>query len=450
MPKEDLKYQKISKLFWKYAIPAIISNSATSIYNIIDRIFIGNGVGPYAISGLALTLPLSNIAIALSTLVGVGASAILSIRLGEGKKEIATQTMGNAVILFLLIGGLFSVTALIFIDPILILFGASEVTLPYARDFMQIILAGNIIGNMFFGLYNIMRASGYPTKGMITITMTIVLNLILAPLFIFVFKWGIRGAALATVISQTCGLIFVLTHFFNKKSLIHFTKGCFKLSIRIIGRIFSIGLSPFAVHIGSFIVLTIINRQLLKYGGDLAVGAGGIINTLGGLISMLILGVSQGMQPIVGYNFGAKQYDRMWKTYQLSCIVGTAITVTLWAVNMLFPAAIASIFTQDETLIAIIADGMVKYMLLFPLIPIQMITSQFYLSIGKSAIAIILSLLRQLLILLPLLLILPPKMGIDGVWYAEPIACFLATMITILVLIQFIKRFNINIINNNN
>ena len=288
----DLQSLSMRPLFWRYALPAIISCSATSLYNLINRIFIGRGVGAYALSGLSLTLPLMNLAIAFSTLVGIGASTLVSIQLGQQRKDLAQQTLGNALMLILILGGLLSILSLIFLDPILVFFGASDNTLPYARDFMQIYLVGNVIGNLYFGLYNIMRASGYPVKGMLGMLMTIFINLLLAPLFIFVFHWGMRGAALATVLSQTCGLLFMLLHYCNKKYNLFIDIKQFRLTSGVPRKIFSIGLSSFVVHAGSFLVILIINKQLYLYGGDFAVGAGGIVNVIGSLVSMIILASS--------------------------------------------------------------------------------------------------------------------------------------------------------------
>lgn len=437
----DLQSLSMRPLFWRYALPAIISCSATSLYNLINRIFIGRGVGAYALSGLSLTLPLMNLAIAFSTLVGIGASTLVSIQLGQQRKDLAQQTLGNALMLILILGGLLSILSLIFLDPILVFFGASDNTLPYARDFMQIYLVGNVIGNLYFGLYNIMRASGYPVKGMLGMLMTIFINLLLAPLFIFVFHWGMRGAALATVLSQTCGLLFMLLHYCNKKYNLFIDIKQFRLTLGVPRKIFSIGLSSFVVHAGSFLVILIINKQLYLYGGDFAVGAGGIVNVIGSLVSMIILGFAQGMQPIVGYNFGAANYSRMWAAFRMACFWASVITLTLWGVCLAFPNEIATIFTTDTQMVSEIAHGMVRYMLLFPLIPIQMISSHFFMAIGKAFISAILTLLRQMLFLIPLLIGFPMLWGVDGVWFAEPAACFMATSVTVVVLIVFVRKF---------
>lgn len=440
---ENAKYlekENIGQLLLNYSLPAIIATTAGSLYNIIDRIFIGQGVGPYAISGLAITFPIMNLAIAFGTLVGAGAAAIVSIRMGEQRYPDATRTLGNATILNLIIGLLFSIVALIFLDPILIWFGASKHTISYAREFMQVILAGNIVSHMFFGLNNIMRASGYPTKAMISILLTVTINVILAPIFIFWFRWGIRGAALATVLSQVIGMIWVLAHFNSPKSIIHFQKASFKLKKRIVNDIFAIGLSPFLIHICAAFVAVIMNWQLTKYGGDLAIGAFGIINSIAGLIVMVIFGFTQGMQPIVGYNYGAKQMDRVFLTLKLTIFWATGISIIGFLLTLLLPEALSKAFTNDPTLLSITSIGMRLYMLAFPVVGFQIVTSNFFQSIGKAKIAIFLSLSRQLLFLIPFIVYLPTQFNLTGVWIAQPAADIFASLVTGGILFWFYYR----------
>ncbi len=429
--------EKIEQLLFNYSLPAIIATTAGSLYNIIDRIFIGQGVGPLAISGLAITFPIMNLAIAFGTLVGAGASAIVSIRMGEKRNSDAVRTLGNATVLNLIIGVLFSVVALIFLDPILIWFGASNDTIGYAREFMEVILMGNVVSHLFFGLNNIMRASGYPTKAMISILLTVMVNVILAPIFIFWLNWGIRGAALATVISQIIGLIWVLAHFSNQESTIHFQPAAFKLKGRIVSNIFSIGLSPFFIHICAALVAVIMNWQLEKFGGDLAIGAFGIINSIAGLIVMVIFGFTQGMQPIVGYNYGAKQMPRVNLALKLTIAWTTGISVIGFLLALLIPGILAKAFTQDQTLISLTIPGMRWYMLAFPLVGFQIVTSNFFQSIGKAKIAIFLSLSRQLLFLIPFIIYLPTLYKLTGVWMAQPAADVIATLVTGIILFLF-------------
>ncbi len=437
---EALEHGNVKQLLWQYALPAIIATTATSFYNIIDRIFIGQGVGPLAISGLALTFPIMNLGTALGTLVGAGSSAIISIRMGEKRQEEAIHTLGNAFVLNTIIGILFSVFALIFLDPLLYLFGASDATLPYARDFMRIILLGNVITHLFFGLNNIIRASGYPTKAMISLLLTIGVNIILAPLFIFAFHWGIKGAATATIISQSVGLVWVVSHFLSRKPYVHFTKNCFRLSWQIIGSVFSIGVAPFLIHCCSCLIAILMNWQLGHYGGDMAIGAFGIINSIISLLIMVMFGFTQGMQPIVGYNWGAKQHDRTIEAFKLTIYYATAVAVIGFIVAETFPRFIARWFTIDSELINITAKGLRIYVLCLAVVGFQVVTTNFFQSIGKAGISIFLSLTRQMLFLTPLLLIFPPIFGLEGVWYATPVADLISALVTAGVLWWYWKR----------
>ena len=437
---EALEKGNVKQLLWQYALPAIIATTATSFYNIIDRIFIGQGVGPMAISGLALTFPIMNLGTALGTLVGAGSSTIISIRMGEKRQEEAIQTLGNAFVLNMIIGVLFSVFALIFLDPLLYLFGASDATLPYARDFMRVILLGNVITHLFFGLNNMIRASGYPTKAMISLLLTIGVNIILAPLFIFAFHWGIKGAATATVISQSIGLVWVVSHFLSKKPYVHFTKNCFRLSWQIIGSVFSIGVAPFLIHCFSCLIAILMNWQLGHYGGDMAIGAFGIINSIISLLIMIMFGFTQGMQPIVGYNWGAKQHDRAIEAFRYTIYYATAVAVIGFLAAECFPGFIASWFTDHQELIDITTKGMRIYVIGLSFVGFQVVTTNFFQSIGKAGISIFLSMTRQLLFLTPLLLIFPSLFGLDGVWYATPVADITSALVTAGVLWYYWRK----------
>jgi len=432
---EQLGKGKISKLLLNYALPAIIATTASSLYNIIDRIFIGQGVGPMAISGLTLTLPIMNLAIAFGTLVGAGASAMVSIRMGQKRRADAIRILGNALTLNIILGISFSIVSLIFLDEILLLFGASSQTLPYAREFMQIILVANVIPHVFYGLNNVMRASGYPAKAMFSILLTIAINIILAPIFIFVLKLGIKGAAMATVIAQTVGMIWVLAHFFSRKPYIHFRFSGFKRKIVI--DIFAIGMSPFAIHVAASVVSIITNLELSKYGGDYSIGAYGIIGSIGMLVVMVVLGLTQGMQPIVGFNYGSKQYKRVTDTLILTIIWASIISFIGFFGSMIFPKAIARAFTTDQTLISVTTHGMRITMAVFFVVGFQITVSSFFQYIGKAKTAIFLSLSRQVLFLIPLLLILPLFYGLDGVWVALPASDLLATIITTFILFYY-------------
>lgn len=442
---KQLETEKIGKLLFEYSLPAIIAMTTSSLYNIIDRIFIGNGIGPMAISGLAITFPLMNLAAAFGSLVGAGASAIASIRLGQKKWQDATHTLGNALILNLIIGLIFTVIGLVFMDEILILFGATPATLPYAKDFMTVILYGNVITHVYIGLNNIMRATGHPRKAMITAFISVGINIILAPLFIYQFKWGIKGAATATILSQIIGLIWVLNHFFNKKTYIRFRRGYFHLDKKITFGIFSIGMAPFCMNLCSSAIAIIINMQLQKYGKELAIGAFGIINSLATFVVMILFGLNQGMQPIVGYNYGARQNNRVLKTLKYTFITGFCIVTFSYIIFQCFPYKIASFFTDDAELIAITANGIHYNLIAFPIVTFQIIAASFFQSIGKAANAIILSLSRQMFFLIPLLFITPNFWGLNGVWLASPCSDFMAMLLTFILLghqIKVIHKFD--------
>lgn len=439
----DLENLPIRKLFWQYAFPAIAAATATPIYNIIDRIFIGHGVGPLAISGLALCFPIMNLGTALGTLVGAGSAAIISIRMGEKKQEEAIQTLGNAFILNLLIGLSFSILALIFLDPILRLFGASDATLPFAHDFMSILLIGNVITHLFFGLNNIIRASGYPTKAMLSLFITIGANLLLAPLFIFGFHWGIKGAATATVIAQSVGLVWVITHFCSHKHYVRFRSTGFRLSGKIIRNIFSIGVAPFIIHSCACLVAIVINWKLEQYGGDMAIGSFGIINAIASVLIMIMFGFTQAMQPIVGYNWGAGQHKRANQTFRLTIICATIVGTIGFLLAELMPGTIARCFTSDAELIDLTIFGLRIYVLCMPLVGFQVVTSNFFQSIGNAKVSVILSLSRQVICLIPFLLTLPLFWQLTGVWAAVPAADFAAAILTAAILVSYRRKLRI-------
>lgn len=438
-----LETESILSLLLKYSIPAIIGTTAASLYNIIDRIFIGHGVGPLAISGLALTFPLMNLSLAFGTMVGAGAAAVTSIRLGENKKKEAVNILGNAFILNLIIGVLFSVFGLFFLDDILFAFGATQNTLPYAKDFMQIILLGNVITFVYFGLNNILRASGYPKKSMLIMLITVAVNMVLAPVFIFVFHWGIKGAAFATVIAQFVGMIFVLSHFVKKTSNVFFTKDCFRLNMKIIADIFAIGMSPFLLHVCASMVAMIMNIRLGEYGGDMAIGSYGIIHSVSVLFAMIVVGLNQGMQPIVGFNFGAKNYSRVIRTYKYTVVIATIVTSSGFLLAQFFPYQIAFAFTNSQPLIEMSIIGLKITFLSFPIVGFQMVTSNFFQSIGKAKISIFLSLSRQVVFLIPALYVLPSLFHLNGVWYASPTSDTIAFLVTCGVLYFQLRKIHL-------
>lgn len=432
--------ENIGKLLLQYSIPAIIGMTITSLYNIIDSIFIGHGVGAIAISGLAITFPLMNLVVAFCVLISAGGATISSIRLGQKDIDGATAVLGNTLMLCLTNSVLFGGLSFLFLDQILVFFGASPDTLPYARDFMQVILLGTPITYTMIGLNNVMRATGYPAKAMLTSLVTVVANVAIAPVFIFHFGWGIRGAALATVLSQLIGMVWVVAHFCNKNSFVHFVPGFWKMKKRIIGSIFSIGMSPFAMNVTACVIVILVNNSLKSYGGDMAIGAYGIINRLLMLYVMIVMGLAMGMQPIVGYNYGAQKMDRVKHTLRLGIIVGALITSSGFLICELFPHAVSAIFTDSDELIDMASSGLQICTLAFPLVGIQIIITNFFQSIGKAKISIFLSLSRQLVYLLPGLLLLPSHFGVKGVWMSMPISDILAFVTAVVILMVYIRK----------
>lgn len=438
----ELGTEKVSVLLRKYAVPAIIAMTASSLYNIVDSIFIGQGVGPYAISGFAITFPFMNLAAAFGSLIGVGASTLSSVLLGQRDYDNARKVLGNVVVLNFIIGGLFTILSLAFLDPILYFFGASDNTITYAKEYMVIILAGNIVTHMYLGLNALLRSSGHPKQAMAATMLTVVLNCILDPIFIFVFDMGIAGAAWATVLSQMVALIWLLRIFSNKEELIHFQRGIFRLQKKIVMDSLAIGLAPFLMNSVSCFVVIFINRQLLKYGGDLSVGAYGIVNRYVFLFMMIVMGFTQGMQPIAGYNYGARQYDRVKEVLMRTIKWAMLIMTTSFVVGQLIPRTVVSAFTSDPDLIEKAAQGVRIIVLAFPVIGINLVTSNFFQSIGKPKRSIFLSLSRQLIFLTPLLYILPIFMGEKGVWWSFAISDIISTVVACLLLYQFFKTFN--------
>ena len=436
----ELGTEKIGKLLMKYAGPAIIAMTASSLYNMIDSIFIGHGVGPLAIAGLAVTFPLMNLSAACGTLVGVGASTIMSVLLGQKNYDVANKVLGNVVTLNIIIGLVFMSVALTFLDPILYFFGASENTIVYAREYMQVILFGNVITHLYLGLNNQLRASGNPRMAMNLTIMTVILNVIFAPLFIFVFEMGIRGAALATVIAQFVALVVILRYFSNQGRLLHFQKRNLRLDRRIAKDSLSIGLAPFLMNSAACLVTLFINQQLKSYSGDLAIGAYGIVNRISFLFIMINMGLNQGMQPIAGYNYGARKYSRVKEVYKKTVKYATLVAMAGFVVSIAFPHAAVSVFTSDAELIELAAKGLVLINLMLPLVGFQMVTSNLFQCLGMINKSIILSMSRQLLFLLPLLYVMPMFLDAKGIWLSFPISDFLASMVTFIMLMGLLRK----------
>ena len=433
--------ESIGKLLMQYAVPAIIAMTASSLYNMVDSIFIGHGVGTMALSALALTFPLMNLGAAFGALVGVGAATLISVKLGQKDYDTAQRVLGNVFVLNILLGLAFTVIVFPFLNPILYFFGGSDETVEYARQFMEIILLGNVVPHLYLGLNAVLRASGHPKQAMYATIATVAINTILAPIFIFMFDWGIRGAAIATVSAQVIALLWQLKQFNNANELLHFRRGIFRLKRKIVFDSLAIGMSPFLMNLAACLIVILINQGLKKYGGDLAIGAFGIVNRLVFIVVMIVMGLNQGMQPIAGYNFGAKLYDRVNKVLKLTIIYATCVTTFGFLVGMLAPNLVVGIFTSDAELTELSATGLRITVMFFPIIGFQMVTSNFFQSIGMAGKAIFLSLTRQMLILLPCLLILPHFFGVAGVWYSMPVSDLLASLIALVMLVYQFRKF---------
>lgn len=439
----SLGTQSISKLLVQYSVPAIIASLATSLYNIVDSIFIGRGVGAMAIAGLAITFPLMNLVVAFCTLIAVGGATISSIYLGQKNIERATDVVNNVFVFCLIHSIVFGGLTLIFLDEILYFFGATPETISYARDFMTVILYGTPITYVFIGLNNVMRATGYPKKAMISALLSVGVNIVLAPIFIFEFHWGIRGAATATLIGQSVAFVWVLLHFFSKKSFIHFQCHNKWLCVPIMKRVYAVGLSPFLMNICACVVVIFINKALLDYGrevGNLCVGAYGILNRTTMFFVMIVFGVTQGMQPILGFNFGAGRHDRVKKTLRLGIFLGILITTAGWAVTELLPNTVSSLFTVDKALIDIARRGFRIYFIVFPVVGCQIVIQNYFQSVGLPKLSIFLSLTRQLLFLIPFLIILPRYFGVDGVWASMSASDLLATSVAFITLWYHLRK----------
>ena len=437
----ELGTKPVGQLLWQYALPAIVAMSASSIYNIIDRAMIGQIVGPEAIAGLGITFPFMNLSAAFGAAVGVGSSASISVKLGQRDYQTAQNLLGNTMTLNLIIGFSFMVISLLFLDPILYFFGASEVTLPYAREFMTIILLGNVMTHMYFGMNAVLRAAGKPKHAMYSVLFTVAMNIVLVVMFVWWFRWGIRGAALATVTSQTLAMCWQLWLFSDKQEILHLKRGIYKLKQRLIMSIIGIGISPFLMNVTSCVIVIIMNNQFVRYGGDMAVGAYSIANSVVMMFFMFVMGVCQGMQPIVGYNYGAEKYDRMLRCLFLAIGYATLILLIGWALSMLFPREIARIFTTDPTLMDMSARGIKLDMLVFFVVGSQATITHFFQSIGKVKVSIFLSLSRQLFLLLPMAYVFPLFWDLDGVWYSMPASDFGSFAMTIPMLMWYMKKF---------
>ncbi len=436
----ELGTKPVGQLLVQYALPAIVAMSASSLYNIIDRAMIGQVVGPEAIAGLGITFPLMNLGAAFGAAVGVGASTCISVKLGQKDYETAEHLLGNTVTLNLIVGFCFMAVCLVFLNPILRFFGASDATLPYARAFMVVILLGNMVTHMYFGMNAVLRAAGKPRHAMYATLFTVGMNIILVVAFVWWLRWGIRGAAMATIASQTMALCWQMWIFSDKKELLHLKKGIYKLKGELVRNIIAIGVSPFLMNATACVIVIFMNNQFVRYGGDMAVGAYSIANSLAMVFFMFVMGVTQGMQPIVGYNYGAEKYDRMFRCLWLAIAAATTILLIGWGLSMLFSREMARIFTTDPTLLDMSAKGIRIVMIVFFVVGSQAVITNFFQSIGKVKISIFLSLTRQLLVLLPLAYVLPMFFELDGVWYAMPCSDFASFAMTLPLLFWYMNK----------
>ncbi len=436
----ELGTKPVGRLLLQYALPAMIAMTASSLYNIVDRVFIGQGVGALAISGLAITFPFMNLTAAFGAGIGVGASTAISVKLGQKDYTTAQNILGNTFTLNLIIGIGLSIVCLLFLDPILRFFGASAQTIPYAHEYMVIILLGNVISHMYFGMNALLRAASKPRQAMFATIFTVVMNVVLDALFILGFGWGIRGAAIATILSQLLALCWQFRLFSNKDELLHFKKGIYRLRKKLVKNIIAIGISPFLMNVCACVIVIFMNNQLVRFGGDLSVGAYGIANGIAMVFIMFVMGVNQGMQPIAGYNYGAQKLDRLMRVLNLSIIAATGLMVAGWLIAMFLPYYCARMFTTDKTLIEMGIKAIRVMMFCFPFIGFQMVVTNFFQCIGKVKISIFLSLSRQMLILLPLLGILPLFWGIEGVWYSMPVSDLAASVIAAVIMVWYMNK----------
>ncbi len=415
---KELGTAPISGLLMKYALPAVVAMTASSLYNMVDRIFIGHipDVGTLSLSGLAVTFPIMNLSAAFGAMVGVGASTLMSIKLGQKDYESAQRTLGNLVTLNVIIGILVGALGLIFINPLLRFFGASDNTIQYAYDYMFIILLGNIITHMYLGMNSALRSTGHPTVAMLATITTVIVNSVLDPLFIFTFNMGIRGAAIATILAQVVALIFVSYKLSNPKDILHLKRGIYGLRKNIVKHILSIGLSPFCMQLCACLVVILINKGLARHGGDIAIAAYGIVNSITFLFVMVVLGVCQGMQPIAGFNYGAQQFNRVTEVLKKAIVLATIIMCCSFVLSEFFPQYPVRLFTEDQELTRLTIDGMRIIVCMAPIVGFQIVTGNFFQSIGKAKISIFLSVSRQLLFLAPFLVIFPEIWGTNGVW----------------------------------
>ncbi len=438
---KQLGQTKITKLLLKFSIPATVGMLVNALYNVVDRIFVGNGVGRLALSAITAEFPMTLVVMAFNMLIGIGASTLISIRLGEGKKEEAQEILGNAFVLFLIIGALVTVLGLVFLEPILELLGASPDVMPYAKEYAGILTAGTLAFTFGMGMNNMIRAEGNPKMAMATMLIGAVTNIILDPIFIYVFKWGIKGAAIATIISKIISAIWVLRYFLTGSGHLRLDIRKIKMKTAHIMSILSLGVAPFIMQLTASMLNLILNNSLMFYGGDLAMAAMGIVSGITNLMLMPLFGISQGLQPIVGYNYGARNFSRVKEALQKGMLLATAISIIGFLVIMLFPSQLVALFGKnDAPLIAMGAEGLQRFLFTLPILGALVVGSNYFQAIGKPKRALFLSLTRQLLFFIPSIIILPKFWGLKGIFYSGPVSDVLSTTVMAVFLIWELRR----------
>lgn len=438
---QELGTAPIGKLLLKYSLPAVVGTVINAVYNIIDSIVIGHAIDdPNVVSGIAVTFPVMNLVTALGMLIGAGAATRVSIVMGQKDLRVAQIILGNCVQLTLIIGLLYACTFAIFMDPILRVFGASDNSLPYAREFMLWVLPGCVLMNLTFSYNNVMRASGYPAKAMYTNIIGALINVILAPLFLFTFRWGIRGAAIATDISMTITAVWVMSHFLNKSNTLHFVRGTFRFNWPIIRSVLYIGMAPFLINVTGSAINAIANNTLLKYGGDNAIASVVVFNRYVTIFVFIVIGICQGMQPIIGYNYGSGRFNRLIRTFTLAACCGLVTTTIGSTLGSLMPRQIASMFMQDPEQIQCAVNCLKITTITFWMVGFQIVTTNLFQALGMAGKSIFLSLTRQMIFMVPLLFTLPHFWGLNGVWATYPISDFLSVLVAIVMLVILIKK----------
>lgn len=432
----------VGSLLWQYSMPAVVGMLVMALYNVVDRVFIGQVVGAEAIAGMALTFPLMNITTAIGVIVGVGSSARISIMLGRHDSDGAGLVLGNAATLTLINGTIYIAAFALLMDPVLRLFGASDLTIPYARTYMMWVLPGLLLTNIAFSFNNVLRATGYPADAMVTMIIGAAVNVGLDTVFVLWFDWGMKGAALATDIAMAASAFFVVRHLLFKNRVLTFRRGTFRLRLPVVASIIALGAAPSIINVASCLVNALINRSLVALGGDMAIGAAGVFVTVTSLVVTVVLGISMGLQPIAGYNFGAGNFPRVRKVYVIATVAGTVVCVAGWALGLSCPALIGRAFTTDPTLIESTVLCLRHAMWAFPVVGLQVITTTLFQSIGASGRAMILSLARQVIFLIPLMLWLPGFLGVEGVWLSFPLSDLLATVVAVVLVVPVFRRMS--------